>query len=87
MSAEHGPVPCAAEVSIRGREALEAQGWVRRTVSDRRRVDELVETYRAIGFETRVVGLDPASFGEACNSCALAACGDSLAIFVRRAGA
>jgi len=50
----------------------EAEGWVRRTIADRHRLDQLVELYHALGFETRLVAATPDRFGEGCRACAIA---------------
>jgi hypothetical protein len=65
--------------------ALEAVGWVRRTVSDGTRIGQLEEDYRGLGFETRVVAMAPDRFGNGCEACAIASAGTCLMLFTRRA--
>lgn len=60
-------------------------GWVRRTVTDRGRVEELIAMYRGYGFETRVVALGADRFAEGCRACILSA-GACVALFTRPAG-
>lgn len=63
---------------------LVADGWEQRTVTDPGRIGELEELYVSLGFETVTKGLDPASFGEACNTCAVEACSTYVALFTRK---
>ncbi len=77
-------VYCAIGVEILRAPELAAAGWLRRTVTDSVRVAELEEQYGAMGFETMTTGLDPESFGLACNSCAITACSTYVALFTRR---
>ncbi len=67
-----------------GAPSLIADGWEQRTVTDPTRIGDLETLYRELGFETRTVGMDPSSFGEACTSCAITACTTYVAIFTRR---
>lgn len=85
MTNASAPVYCSEGIAILGGSALEGEGWVRRTVTDQTRIKELIEVYSSLGFETRVTGLDPASFGDACTTCATSACRSYLAIFTRPA--
>jgi hypothetical protein len=86
MSLDPGsePVYCSAGITVLGAPALEAAGWEQRTVTDPTRIGELEELYASIGFETMTTGLDPQSFGEACNDCAVTACPTYIALFTRR---
>jgi hypothetical protein len=84
VSDELSPVFCSAGVMILDAPELAAAGWQRRTVTDANRVEELEQTYRGMGFETRVTTLDPATFGEACTTCSTTACRSYLALFTRR---
>jgi hypothetical protein len=84
MSEELPPVFCSAGVRILDAPELEADGWLRRTVTDGNRIEELEQTYRDLGFETRVTTLDPTSFGEACTTCSTSACHSYLTLFTRR---
>jgi hypothetical protein len=84
MSDELPPVFCSAGVLILDAPELVADGWQRRTVTDATRIGELEQTYRDLGFETRVTTLDPDSFGDACTTCATSACRSYLTLFTRR---
>ncbi|HEC08226.1 MAG TPA: hypothetical protein ENI86_01510 [Acidimicrobiales bacterium] len=78
-------VYCSEGIRVLRADRLTAEGWEQRTVGDSRRISELVDMYSELGFETLTTGLDPGSFGEACTSCAEAACPTYVALFVRRA--
>jgi hypothetical protein len=82
-----GPVACAAAVEILEASVLIADGWEQRTITDPNRIGELEELYTSLGFETIVKGLDPDSFDETCNSCAISACSTYLALFTRKPAA
>ncbi|MAF26996.1 MAG: hypothetical protein QF819_10335 [Gemmatimonadota bacterium] len=62
---------------------LEAQGWVRRNLSDPSRVDEVVELYESLGHEVRIEKLGPEDFADACESCALSVCSSYVMIYTR----
>lgn len=85
MNEELPPVYCSQGIAILQDVELGADGWQRRTVTDQARIDELVALYDSLGFETRVTGLDPESFGEACTTCSMTACRSYLALFTRPA--
>jgi hypothetical protein len=78
------PIYCSAGIEILRAANLASDGWERRTVTDPGRIGELEELYTSLGFETMTTGLDPESFGEACTSCAEAACSTYVALFTRR---
>jgi hypothetical protein len=78
------PVYCSAGIEILGAPDLASEGWERRTVTDPGRIGELEELYRSLGFETMTTGLDPASFGQACTTCAVSACSTYVALFTRK---
>ena len=78
------PVYCSAGIEILLAPLLESEGWQRRTVTDPGRVGELEDLYHSLGFETLTTGLDPESFGEACNTCAIDACSTYVALFTRK---
>lgn len=78
------PVYCSAGIKILGAPRLEDEGWEQRTVTDPNRIGELEELYENLGFETKTTSLDPLSFGQACNECALGACSTYVAIFTRK---
>lgn len=84
MSSE--PVYCSAGISVLGAPALAEAGWQQRTVTDATRIGELEDLYVSLGFETMTTGLDPESFGEACNDCAVSACPTYIALFTRKKG-
>ena len=75
---------CSVGVQILRAPELAADGWERRTVTDPARIGELEELYTDMGFETKTTGLDPASFGLACTSCAVTACSTYVALFTRK---
>ncbi|MEZ5175597.1 MAG: hypothetical protein R2823_05265 [Acidimicrobiia bacterium] len=79
-------VYCAEEIAVLNGEELHAAGWMQRTVTDPSRITELEELYQSVGFETTIVPLDPDSFGDSCNECAVTACSEYLALFTRRLG-
>jgi len=75
---------CSAGVQILEAPTLAAEGWQQRTVTDPGRIAELEDLYANLGFETTTAVLDPASFGEACTSCAVGACALYVALFTRK---
>jgi len=75
---------CSSGVQILEAPALTAEGWHRRTVTDPGRIPELEQLYASLGYETTTAVLDPASFGEACTSCAVGACALYVALFTRK---
>ena len=77
-------VYCSEGITILQEPELVAAGWERRTVTDPTRIDELEEVYSSLGFETCTTQMDPDSFGDACNSCAVTACSTYLALFTRK---
>ncbi len=78
------PVYCSAGIEILRAADLASDGWERRTVTDPGRIGELEDLYASLGFETKTTGLDPASFGEACTTCAESACSTYVALFTRK---
>jgi hypothetical protein len=51
---------------------LESKGWLRRSIIDDNRLDELIETYEGLGFDVHLEPLSKellAEIGEACQSC------------------
>ncbi len=78
------PVYCSEQIQVLSGPALASQGWQQRTVSDPARIGELEQLYASLGFETKTTGLDPASFGTACTSCAESACSNYIALFTRK---
>jgi len=81
---ELAPGSCRSSSIGSEQDLLETSGWVRRTIADRTRMDQLVEVYQSLGFETRVLTLAPDRFGDACRACAVASAGDCLLLFTRR---
>jgi len=53
--------------------ALVAAGWMRRFITDIRRVPELLELYEQLGYEARAEPLRPDELGDDCRDCQLAA--------------
>ena len=78
------PVYCSESIQVLKGPALAAQGWQQRTVTDPARISELQDLYDSLGFETKTTGLDPASFGTACTSCAETACSTYVALSTRK---
>ena len=78
------PVYCSEKIQVLRAPSLAARGWEQRTVSDETRISELEDLYTSLGFETKTTGLDPASFGTACTSCAETACSNYVALFTRK---
>jgi hypothetical protein len=77
-------VYCSEGITVLQEPTLAAAGWERRTVTDPTRIGELEELYTSLGFETRTTEMDPDSFGDACNTCAVTACSTYLALFTRK---
>ena len=84
VEADSAAVYCSAGIEILKAADLLAGGWIRRTVSDPARIDELVDLYRELGFETTTSVLDPDSFGEACTTCAVDACSSYVVLYTRK---
>lgn len=84
MTSDSTPVACSAGILVAGAPSLIADGWEQRTVTDPTRVGDLEELYQELGFETKLVGMDPTSFGDACNTCAITACTTYVALFTRK---
>jgi hypothetical protein len=78
------PVYCSEGIEILRAPDLAAEGWEQRTVTDPGRIPELEELYTSLGFETTTTSLDPSSFTEACNTCAIEACTAYVALFTRK---
>ncbi|GMQ93603.1 MAG: hypothetical protein BMS9Abin12_1082 [Acidimicrobiia bacterium] len=87
LTEETEPVYCSEGIQILRAPVLAAEGWERRTVTDPQRIDELVDAYTDLGFDTMTTGLDPSSFGEACTTCAVTACATYVALFTRKSSA
>ncbi|MDK1010866.1 MAG: hypothetical protein QGM48_07295 [Actinomycetota bacterium] len=81
---ETEPVYCSEGIQILRAPVLASGGWKRRTVTDPQRVDELVDLYTDLGYETMTTGLDPSSFTAACTTCAVTACSTYVALFTRK---
>ena len=77
-------VYCSEGIAVLREPELMAGGWQRRTVTDPTRIGELDELYSSLGFETLTTEMDPASFGDACNTCAVTACSTYVALFTRK---
>jgi hypothetical protein len=77
-------VYCAESIQVLREPELAAAGWDRRTVTDPTRIGELEDLYSSLGFETCTTEMDPSSFGDACNTCAVTACSTYLALFTRK---
>ncbi len=78
------PIPCSDGIAILKALDLANEGWQQRTVADPNRINEMERLYSELGYETFTTGLDPATFGEACTSCAITACATYVALFTRQ---
>ncbi len=78
------PVYCSESIVVLRAPSLTAEGWEQRTVTDPTRIAELEDVYASLGFETTTTPLDPATFGEACTTCAETACSTYKALFTRK---
>ncbi len=58
-------------VSARREAELQARGWVRQTLIDQPRLDEIVNEYRQLGFEVHLEPVDPGACPSPgrCNIC------------------
>ena len=63
---------------------LVADGWVRRTITDARRADELSQLYTEIGFEVMVRPVDESNYEEECTGCATGQ--SSVVLYIRSVG-
>ncbi len=70
--------------SAPGDPALLAQGWVRRTMAEPARIEELTELYESTGFEVHVQQLAKENFGPSCEGCAESACSTYVLIYTRK---
>lgn len=78
------PFPACGAESVRSDEALLADGWERRFVTDAARLDEVIELYRSTGYEVRAEKLSRTDFGDGCGECARTACQSYVLIYTRR---
>ena len=58
----------ADAIELKGDGALLAEGWERRSILDEPRLSEVVEMYRDLGFEVKVVDLKPEMLA-GCDTC------------------
>jgi hypothetical protein len=58
-----------SEVSLQADPALVAQGWVRRFITDAKRVQEAIDLYTDLGFEVHVESLREDELPESCEGC------------------
>lgn len=72
------------ELPILSDPGLAAQGWQRRHMVDGVRAAESVELYESLGFEVRVVKVDPAQFGPQCAPCVADGGDSSFLIYTRK---
>jgi hypothetical protein len=75
-------VPAVEEVSPD--RARIAEGWERRFVADRMRVDEVVQVYRELGFEVVADPVASESLESYCRDCRLLVQCDYRAIYTRK---
>lgn len=58
-----------SEASFRADPALAAQGWLRRFITDEKRVQEAIDLYTELGFEVHVEPLREDELPESCEGC------------------
>ncbi len=63
--------------------ALTADGWQWRCNADDNRAREVADTYRELGFEVRLVPVEPDRLNESCSGCHETLCALN-AVYVRR---
>jgi len=61
---------------------LAAGGWIRRTVTDARKAEELSQLYSEIGFEVMTRPLDDSSYADDCSGCVAGP--SSVVLYTRR---
>jgi hypothetical protein len=59
----------ADAVELKGDDALIEEGWERRSILDEPRLSEVVQLYRDMGLEVKVVDLTPEMIEEGCDTC------------------
>jgi hypothetical protein len=72
------------EFTVAADPKLEAEGWVRRNLSDPSRVDEVADLYRATGYEVHIQKLKAEDFDARCVACALSICSTYVLIYTRK---
>ncbi len=68
---EHEAKRVLTESQLRADPALVAEGWERRFVTDIRRLEEVTDLYRQLGFEVRTEPIVPEDVGDQCGDCQL----------------
>ncbi len=65
-------------------QSVEKEGWVRRFVTTKERVDDFVTVYRSMGFEVMLKPLEPDDLPtDECGACVRVSCQDCVVIFTR----
>ncbi len=62
---------------------LEAEGWLRRNVTDPVRAPELESLYKSLGFEVKLQGTMPEQFPGNCEGCATS-CATKIFVYTRK---
>ena len=59
----------ADTVDLKSDDALIKEGWERRSILDEPRLSEVVQLYKDLGLEVKVVDLTPEMVAEGCDTC------------------
>ncbi|MCP4448286.1 MAG: hypothetical protein GY811_23545 [Myxococcales bacterium] len=62
---------------------LEAEGWIRRNVTDPVRAPELESLYESLGFEVKLQTTTPEQFPGNCDGCATS-CATKIFVYTRK---
>ena len=66
------------------KQALEKEGWVRRFVTTKERVEDFVAVYRSMGFDVMLKPLEPDDLPtDECGACVQVSCRDCVIIYTR----
>ena len=65
---------------------LVAEGWERRFMIDKRRIEEFNELYRSLGYEVRAEAVRPEEVDLECGDCALVMYQIFVTLYTRRSG-
>ncbi|MFC2131421.1 hypothetical protein ACFLSQ_08300 [Bacteroidota bacterium] len=49
--------------------ATKDNGWEMRNITDKSRINDMVEQYESLGFEVRIENFDPEKYTLECNEC------------------
>ena len=72
------------ERGVQNNDALVAEGWVRRHLTDPQRAREAATTYSEAGFEVHIEQLEPSDFGLGCRDCAVHVCTSYVVVYTRK---